>query len=116
MALTPVIVSDLFPDLSRLSSNREVPIVRAVSQRNVFDRVPEVLPEIRIPQKAPILVLAQQLVTAIRDRGSGYRIRLGARWHHGDEEARGCDDWKHAYANRIHFCNKLPSAESPRSS
>src|SRR5258708_12266 len=57
------------PDLSSLTSDGEIPIVRAVSQRDVLDRVPEVLPESPIAQEGPVLVLTQQPVTAIRDRG-----------------------------------------------
>src|SRR5580658_6128101 len=111
--LTPVIISDLFPDFAGFAANREVPIVRAVAQRDVFDRVPEVLLEGRISQETPVLILAQQPVTAIRNRGGCCLIRLGMRRQHPEKE-RDCDDWKHA--SRIHFCNRFRLLNKPQSS
>jgi hypothetical protein len=66
--LSPIVVADLLPDLSSLTSDGEIPIVCAVSQGDELDRIPEVLPESAIAQKGPVLVLAQKLVTAILDR------------------------------------------------
>lgn len=67
--LSPIVVTDLLPDLASLTSDGEIPIVRAVSQGDVLDRIPEVLPESPIAQEGPVLVFTQQVVTAIRDRG-----------------------------------------------
>src|ERR1700722_18239969 len=49
--LSPIVVADLLPDFSSLTSESEIPIVRAVSQRDVLDRIPEVLPESPIAQE-----------------------------------------------------------------
>ena len=57
--LSPIVVADLLPDLSSLTSDGEIPIVRAVSQRDVLYRIPEVLPESPIAQEGPVLVVTQ---------------------------------------------------------
>src|SRR5580704_2170332 len=75
--LSPIVVADLLPDLSSLTSDGEIPTVRAVSQRDVLDRIPEVLPKSPIAQEGPVIVVAQQLVTAIRGRWICGLIRLG---------------------------------------
>jgi hypothetical protein len=42
--LTPVIVPDPLPDLPSLTTNAQVPVVAIVSEADVLDRIPEVLP------------------------------------------------------------------------
>jgi hypothetical protein len=54
--LAPVIVADPLKVLPNLASEADVPVVLIVLQAYVLNRVPEVLPEGRIPQETPILV------------------------------------------------------------
>src|ERR1700742_1723297 len=79
--LAPVVVSDLFPDLAGFAAHGHVPVIGALAERDVFDRVPEVLPEASVAQKTPVLILSQQLVTPIlnyRWRSSRH-LGIGAR-------------------------------------
>src|SRR5882724_8857810 len=57
--LTPVVVSDLLPDLTSFSADRQVPIIRVFAESNVFDLIPRIPSETRVAQKAPILVFPQ---------------------------------------------------------
>jgi hypothetical protein len=45
--LAPVVISNLFPDLSGFSANRHIPIT-AVSKWNVFNWIPKIPPETSI--------------------------------------------------------------------
>jgi hypothetical protein len=54
--LTPVIVPDPLEVLPNPASNAYVPVVEMVPQAYVLKRIPEVLPEGGVPQKAPVLV------------------------------------------------------------
>src|SRR5580704_14268156 len=65
--LSPVVVAGLLPHFSRLSAERQIPIGGVATQRDVFNGVPEVLPEVFVAQKTPVLILAKQLVTPILD-------------------------------------------------
>src|SRR5690242_3833643 len=60
----PIVVADLLQHLARPAADAEVPAVR--SQANVFQRIPGVLPERWVFQKAPVLVFAQKSVGANR--------------------------------------------------
>src|ERR1700722_8364908 len=53
--LPPVVVACLLPHFSRFSTERQIPIGGIATQRDVFDGVPEVLPEASIAQKTPVL-------------------------------------------------------------
>ena len=55
--LAPVIIADPLEGLSCLAADREEPAF--APQRNVFQRVPDILPKRRILQKAPIFVFSQ---------------------------------------------------------
>jgi hypothetical protein len=57
--LAPVIVSDPFPVLTGLTSNAEVPVVVMIPEADVLDRIPEILTEGGVPEKAPVLVRRQ---------------------------------------------------------
>jgi hypothetical protein len=54
--LAPVIVPDPLEVLPNPASNAYVPVVEMVPQAYVLKRIPEVLPEGGVPQKAPVLV------------------------------------------------------------
>src|ERR1700733_9722631 len=71
---SPIIVADLLQDLASPAADAEVPAVR--SQGNVLQRIPGVLPERWILQKAPVFVFAQKSVGANRFRGTGWLVRL----------------------------------------
>jgi hypothetical protein len=63
-SLTPVIVSNLFPNLSGLTAHGEQPVIPSGSQRNMFDGVPKILPlrplgKRRISKETPIIVFAK---------------------------------------------------------
>src|SRR5260370_33609135 len=87
--LSPVVVAGLLPDFSRFSTERQKPIVGIATQRDVFDGVPEVLPEASVAQKTPVLILPQQLVTPIVDYrwGCSHCLGVGA-WHSSQEGRR----------------------------
>jgi hypothetical protein len=57
--LTPVLIPDPLKVLPNLTSNTQVPVVAVVPQPHVLDRIPEVLPEGGVPQKAPVLIRRQ---------------------------------------------------------
>src|SRR6266404_4378027 len=57
--LSPIIVSDLLPDLTDFPADRHVPIIRVFAESNVFDLVPGIPSETHVAQKAPILVFPQ---------------------------------------------------------
>jgi hypothetical protein len=57
--LAPVIVSNPFPVLTGLTSNAEVPVVTMVPEADVLNRIPEILAEGRVAEKAPVLVRGQ---------------------------------------------------------
>jgi hypothetical protein len=57
--LPPVIVADPFKVLSSLTSNAQVPVIAMVPQPYVLDRIPEILPERWVPQKAPVFIPSQ---------------------------------------------------------
>src|SRR5258708_13551469 len=63
--LAPVVVSDLLPDLAGFAAHGHVPVIGALAERDVFDGVPEVLPEASVAQKTPALILPHQLLTPI---------------------------------------------------
>src|SRR5580704_5263631 len=67
--LTPVVVSDLFPNLARLATDGQEPVITAWPQTNIFERVPKLLPLRRVCQKTPVVVFAEQVVNAGRRRG-----------------------------------------------
>src|SRR5258708_30856763 len=75
--LAPVVVSDLLPDLASFAAHGHVPVIGALPERDVFDGVPEVLPEASVAQKTPVLILPQQLVTPILDYRWGCSHCLG---------------------------------------
>src|ERR1700743_1251391 len=79
--LAPVVVSDLLPDFAGFAAHGHVPVIGALAQRDVLDRVPEVLPEAPVAQETPVLILPQQLVTPILDYrwGRYHRLGVGAR-------------------------------------
>jgi len=54
--LAPVIVPDPLEVLPGPASKAYVPVVAMVPQAYVLNRIPEVLPEGGIPQKAPVLI------------------------------------------------------------
>jgi hypothetical protein len=54
--LAPVIVPDPLEVLSSPGSKTYVPVVAIVPEAYVLKRIPEVLPEGGVPQKAPVLV------------------------------------------------------------
>jgi hypothetical protein len=56
--LAPVIVPDPLEVLPNLAAEANVPVVSMVFQAYVLNRIPEVLPEGGVPQKAPVLVFA----------------------------------------------------------
>jgi hypothetical protein len=57
--LAPVIVSNPFPVLTGLTSNAQVPVITMVPEADVLDRIPEILAEGRVPEKAPVLIRGQ---------------------------------------------------------
>src|SRR5882757_8148245 len=80
--LAPIVVSDLLPDLADFTADGHVRIIDALAERDVFDRVPEVLAEASVAQKTPVLILPQQLVTPILDYRRAYSHCLGVgAWH-----------------------------------
>ena len=40
--LAPIVIANLFPNLPRLATKGEVPVLGVFPQRNIFDRVPDV--------------------------------------------------------------------------
>src|SRR5580692_5586930 len=74
---SPIIDADLLQDLTSPAADAEVPAVRA--QGNVLQRIPEVLPERSVLQKAPVFIFAQKSVSANRFRGTGGLVRLRLR-------------------------------------
>src|ERR1700727_2008073 len=89
--LAPVVVSDLLPDLAGFAAHGHVPIIGALAERNVFDGIPEVLPEASVAQKTPVLILPQQLVTPILDYRWGCSHCLGVGARHSNQESRRHD-------------------------
>src|ERR1700761_453365 len=79
--LAPVVVSDLLPDLAGFAAHGHVPVIGALTERDIFDRVPEVLPEASVAQKTPVLILPEQLVTTILNYrwGNSRCLGIGAR-------------------------------------
>src|SRR5580658_743717 len=73
----PVIVANLLEGLPHSAADAEVPAVS--SQGNVLQRIPEVLPERWIFQKAPVFVFAQESVSANRYGGTCRLVRLRVR-------------------------------------
>jgi hypothetical protein len=57
--LSPIVVSNLFPDLTGFAANGHEPIVAPLPEADIFERVPEILTVGRISKKTPVLVLAQ---------------------------------------------------------
>src|SRR6201987_2439339 len=86
--LAPVVVSDLLPDLAGFAADGHVPIIGALAERDIFDGVPEVLPEAFVAQKTPVLILPQQLVTPILDYIWGCSHCLGVAPRHSNQEGR----------------------------
>src|SRR5580658_8843131 len=87
---SPIIVADLLQDLTSPATDAEVPAVW--SQGNVLQRIPEVLPERWVLQKAPVFVFAQESVGANRFRGTDglgrLRLRSGNRSGHANDPPR----------------------------
>src|ERR1700748_2485209 len=86
--LAPVVVSDLLPDLAGFAADGHVPVIGALAERDVFDRVPEVLPESSVAQKTPVLILPQQLVIPILDYRCGCSHSLSVRNRRPNQEGR----------------------------
>src|SRR5580698_5884241 len=89
--LAPVVVSNLLPDLAGFAAHGHVPIIGALAERDVFEGVPEVLPEASVAQKTPVLILPQQLVTPILDYRWGCSHCLGVRNRRSNQEGRRAD-------------------------
>src|SRR5579864_4298572 len=70
----PVIIANLLQSLAHSAADAEVPAVS--SQRNVLQRIPGVLSEQWVLQKAPVFVFAQKSVGANRFRGTRALFRL----------------------------------------
>src|ERR1700757_1573907 len=104
--LAPVVVSDLLPDLAGFASHGHVPVIGALAERDVFDGVPEVLPEASVAQKTPVLILPQQLVTPILDYRGGCSHCLGVAARHSNQEGRR-QDWNNSH--QTHFLNDATS-------
>src|ERR1700756_536945 len=104
--LAPVIVSDLLPDLAGFAAYGHVPVIGTLAERDVFDRVPEVLPEASVAQKTPVLILPQQLVTPILDYRWGCSHCLGVGARHSNQESRR-EDWNNSHQR--HFLNEVDS-------
>src|SRR5262245_7345728 len=64
--LSPIVIAYLLPHVSDLATDCHVPIFSVAAQRDVFDRIPEILTKARIAQKGPVLIFPQQFVSAIR--------------------------------------------------
>src|SRR5580692_1882424 len=89
--LAPVVVSDLLPDLAGFAAHGHVPVIGVLAERDIFDGVPEVLPEASIAQKTPVFILPQQLVTPILDYRWGCFSYLGVGARHSIQESRRQD-------------------------
>src|SRR5258707_9323812 len=67
---SPVIVADLLQNLPDLTADCEIRTARA--QPYLLDRVPEILPQRRVFEETPFLVLSQQAIsTNWAHRGGG---------------------------------------------
>src|SRR6516164_5110169 len=75
--LTPIVVANLFPDLSDFAADRYKPVLFATAKWDVFDRVPKVPAESCVAQQAPVFVFSQQPVATIRHRLLGECCHLG---------------------------------------
>src|SRR5262249_24106457 len=62
--LAPIIVANLLQDLARPADDTEIPA--SGSEWNVLQRIPGILPERSVLQKAPVFVFAQKSVGANR--------------------------------------------------
>src|SRR5258706_2628406 len=77
--LAPVVVSDLFPNLTSFAAHGQEPVIPTGPQTNIFDGVPKLLPLSRIGEKTPVIVLAEQVIDPCRRRGFSGRNRLASR-------------------------------------
>ena len=74
--------------LAGFAPHGQVPVFGALAEWDVFDAVPEVLPEASIAQKTPVLILPQQLVSPIMDYSCGCSFCLGVGARHSNQEGR----------------------------
>src|ERR1700746_3171679 len=56
--LAPVVVSDLFPNLASFAAHGQEPVIPTGPQTNIFDGVPKLLPQSRVREKTPVIILA----------------------------------------------------------
>src|SRR5216683_809864 len=77
--LAPVVVSDLFPNLTSFAAHGQEPVIPTGPQTNIFDGVPKLLPLSRIGEKTPVIVLAEQVIDRCWRRGFSGRNRLASR-------------------------------------
>src|ERR1700733_9627679 len=94
--LAPVVVSDLLPDLAGFAAHSHVPVIGVLAERDIFDGVPEVLPEVSIAEKTPVLILPEQLVTPIVGYRGGCSPDLGVGAPHSNQESRR-QDWDNSH-------------------
>src|SRR6202008_413396 len=77
--LAPVVVPDLFPNLANFAAHGQEPVIPTWPETNIFDGLPNLLPLSRISEKAPVIVLAKQVIDPCRRRGFSGRNRLASR-------------------------------------